>query len=98
MSLHKEIEQEAIKIGAHLAFKDRVHAYFDREQDKIVVRDDVITTDENLQALGTFDKDMNLKQRMKRLYGNVVALAKHGHIPSSLGRHLDVMRINDISE
>jgi len=86
MSLHKEIEQEAAKIGAHLAFKYRVHAYYDRRENKIVVRDDVITTDKNLQAMGTYTKLMNQADCKKRLYGHIVRLSKQGHIPSSLGK------------
>ena len=95
MSLHKEIEQEAAKIGAHLYFKTRVYAYWDG--DEIVIKDKLYCNN-GLQMIGTYDKWMNLKQIQDRLKFHLDCLIAKGHIPSSLGKHLDVMRNSEISE
>ena len=102
MSLHKEIEQEAAKIRAYLWGKTRVYAYLDN--DKIVIKDRIYCNN-GLQAMGSYHKDMIDK---KDEYGRDVievrlrfyidALSAKGHIPSSLGKHLDVMRNSEISE
>lgn len=94
MNILKEIEQEAAKIGAHLYFKTRVYAYFDGND--IIIKDKIYCNG-GLQAIGTYDKWMNLKQIQDRLKFHLDCLIAKGHIPSSLGKYLDVMRNNDIS-
>ena len=93
MSLHKEIEQEAAHISAQLLFKRRVFAYFDG--DEISVKDRMYCNG-GLVYLGTYDNDMDKQEVVGKLKFWVDCAMTKGHIPSSLGKHLDVMRQEEV--
>lgn len=89
MSITKEIQQEAAKIRAYLWGKTRVYAYFDGTD--IVVKDKIYCNG-GMQAMGTYDKWMDDEKILARLKHHIDCLITNGHIPSSLGKHLPIMR------